>query len=273
VIDPGQSVLAGKRIVVTRAAAQAIDLLKALQYAGAIPILLPVIQILPPEDFTPLDDALGRLNEFDWVLFTSQNAVRIVHERLELSPPQTKSNIQTLLAGAVGEATATEATAAGFRVAHIASRPLGAALVEELGSCLQGKKILLPRSDRANPDMIVALEKFGAKVTEVIAYRTLAADAQDRDVVSKAMNADAVLFFSPSAVEGFDSVCGEGRLAEFSEKGIVLASGPVTLAALHSKGIIAAAAAKEPSVARIVEALANSFTARQGQSSSRAGTQ
>ena len=105
-IDPGKSVLAGKRIVVTRAAAQAIDLLKALQYAGAIPILLPVIQILPPEDFTPLDSALGRLNEFDWVLFTSQNAVRIVHERLELSPPQTKSNIHTLLAGAVGEVAA-----------------------------------------------------------------------------------------------------------------------------------------------------------------------
>jgi len=273
VIDPSQSVLAGKRIVVTRAAAQAIDLLKALQYAGAIPILLPVIQILPPEDFTPLDDALARLNEFDWVLFTSQNAVRIVHERLELSPPQTKSNIQTLLAGAVGEATATEAAAAGFRVAHVASRPIGTSLVEELGSCLQGKQILLPRSDRANPDMIVALEKFGAKVTEVVAYRTLAADAQDRDVVSKAMNADAVLFFSPSAVEGFDSVCGEGRLAGFSEKGIVLASGPVTLAALHAKGIVSAGAAKEPSVARIVEALANSFTARRGQSSNRAGTQ
>ena len=272
-IDPGQSVLAGKRIVVTRAAAQAIDLLKALQYAGAIPILLPVIQILPPEDFTPLDDALRHLNEFDWVLFTSQNAVRIVHERLELSLHQTKLNVHTLLAGAVGEATATEAAAAGFRVAHTASRPLGVNLVEELGSCLQGKKILLPRSDRANPDMIVALEKFGAHVTEVVAYRTLTAAAQDRGAVSKAMNADAVVFFSPSAVEGFDSVCGEGRLAEFSEKGIVLASGPVTLAALQAKGIVNAGAAKEPSVARIIEALANLITARQRQCSSRAGTQ
>ena len=271
--DPGKSVLAGKRIVVTRAAAQAIDLLKALQHAGAITILLPVIQILPPEDFTPLDNALARLNEFDWVLFTSQNAVRIVHERLELSPPQTKSNIQTLLAGVVGEATATEAAAAGFRVAHTASRPLGATLAEELGTCLDGKKVFLPRSDRANPDMIVALEKFGAKVTEVIAYRTVAADAQDSDFVSKAMNADAVLFFSPSAVEGFDSVCGDGRLAEFSEKGIILASGPVTLAALQAKGIVNAGAAKEPSVARIIEALANLIAARQRQRSSRAGTQ
>jgi len=80
--DPAK-LLVGKRVVVTRAAAQAIDLLKALQYAGAIPILLPVIQILPPDDFSPLDAALQKLNEFDWILFTSQNAVRIVRERLE----------------------------------------------------------------------------------------------------------------------------------------------------------------------------------------------
>jgi uroporphyrinogen-III synthase len=121
--------------------------------------------------------------------------------------------------------------------------------------------------------MVAALHKFGAQVTEVVAYRTLAAGAPDHDVVSKAMNADAVLFFSPSAVEGFDSVCGEGRLAEFSEKGIVLASGPVTLAALQAKGILNAGAAKEPSVARIVEALANSFTARLQPNTGRANTQ
>ena len=272
-VEAGQTVLAGKRVVVTRAAAQALDLLKALQYAGAVPILLPVIQILPPENYAALDGALRRLGEFDWILFTSQNAVRIVHERLELLPPQTKSNALTLLAGVVGEATATEAANAGFRVAHIASRPLGATLAEELGTCLQGKQVFLPRSDRANPDMIVALEKFGAHVTEVVAYRTLAAAVQDRDVVSKAMNADAVLFFSPSAVEGFDSVCGEGRLAEFSEKGVVLASGPVTLAALQGRGILNAGAAKEPSVARIIEALADSFIARERRISSRAGTQ
>lgn len=272
-VESGQTVLSGKRIVVTRVAAQALDLLKALQYAGAVPILLPVIQILPPEDFSPLDEVLRRLNEFDWVLFTSQNAVRIVQERLELLPLEAKTRIQTVLAGAVGEATATEATTAGFRVAHIASRPLGATLAEELGTCLQGKKVFLPRSDRANPDMVVALHKFGAQITEIVAYRTLAAGAQEHDVVSKAMNADAVLFFSPSAVEGFDSVCGEGRLAEFSEKGIVLASGPVTLAALQAKGILNAGAAKEPSVARIVEALAHSFTARLRQDSGRANTQ
>jgi uroporphyrinogen-III synthase len=84
------------------------------------------------------------------------------------------------------------------------------------------------------------------------------------------MNADGVLFFSPSAVSGFDDVCGAGKLAEFAVSGVVLASGPVTLAALNAKGISGARAAAEPSVARIIEALANSFAARERRVSTEA---
>ena len=242
------------------AAAQAIALLKTLQHAGAVPILLPVIQILPPHDFSQLDTALRKLAEFDWVLFTSQNAVRIVHERLEnLQIALTKSPA----VGAVGRTTAEEAAAAGFSVAHVSGRPIGIALVEELGSQVEGKSVLLPRSDRANTDVVTALTKHRARVTEVVAYRTISQDAQSGEVIAKAMNADAVLFFSPSAVSGFDDVCGAGSLAEFAASGVVLASGPVTLAALHAKGISRARAAAEPSVARIIEALAHSFEARE----------
>jgi uroporphyrinogen III methyltransferase / synthase len=267
-VDDARRVLAGKRIVVTRAAAQAVDLLKALQFAGAIPILLPVIRILPPEDFSLLDEALRKLDEFDWLLFTSQNAVRIVQERLEILGMALPKAAPKLAAGAVGQSTAEEARGAGFSVMHVASRPLGVALVEELGGQLNGKKVLLPRSDRASPDIVTALAKVGARVTEVVAYRTVAEEAQDEEVVSKAMGADAVIFFSPSAVDGFDAVCGAGNLAEFSAVGVVLASGPVTLAALCARGIANASAAVEPSVVRIIEALANSFEARDQRVSS-----
>lgn len=268
--EGSQTLLAGKRVVVTRAMAQAVELLKALQYAGAIPILLPVIRILPPENFLQLDAMLRNLNNFDWILFTSQNAVRVVEERLEVFGGESRQGISELLAGAVGETTASEAAHAGFNVAHVASKPLGTALVEELGGRLHGKRILLPRSDRANPDMTVALEKFGAETTEIIAYRTVSESVADGDAVLKAMGADAVLFFSPSAVEGFDSVCGVGKLREFAARGIVLASGPVTLSALEAAGITTAVAAKEPSVARIIEALANSFAMRDQRVSDKA---
>lgn len=268
--ESGYEILSGKRVVVTRAAGQAVDLLKALQYAGAIPILLPVIRILPAADIAPLDDALRRLDSFDWILFTSQNAVRVVQERLDvIGNAQTGEKVLPRV-GAVGEATAEEAARAGFEVAHIASRPLGVTLVEELGGDLAQKRVLLPRSDRANPDVIAALLKAGALPTEVVAYRTVMEEAKEPDIVAKVMNADAVLFFSPSAVEGFDSVCGTGKLAEFSLTGVALASGPVTLAALRERGIASAEAAKEPSVARIIEALANSFLAQATRASSKA---
>lgn len=270
--EAANTVLAGKRIVVTRTAAQAAELLKALENSRAIPILLPLIRILPPEDFSLLDEVLRSIAGFDLTLFTSQNAVRVIRERAEVLGLSFHDKRPAPLAAAVGDATAAEVAKAGFKVVHIASRPLGIALVEDLRERLRGKRVFLPRSDRANTEVLVALEKYGARVAAVVAYRTVFEDAQDRDVVSKVMNADAVLFFSPSAAEGFGSVCGAGNLAEFAKKGIVLASGPVTLAALHVNGIASARAAAEPSVARIIEALANSFRARNQQLSSEAST-
>ena len=141
-------------------------------------------------------------------------------------------------------------------------------LVEELHDELAHKRVLLPRSDRANPDVVDALEKAGASVTEVVAYRTVLEEAKDPGIVGEVMGADAVLLFSPSAVEGFDAVCGAGKLSEFSRKGIVLASGPVTLGALRAKGIASATAAAGPSVAGVIEALANSFASRERRVSS-----
>ena len=263
-----RAALAGKRIVVTRAAEQAGELLKSLHAFGAETILLSVIRILPPEDCSFLDDAVRRLREFDWVLFTSQNAVRAVRERCKRLQLSLRSGHHMPVAGAVGETTAAEATKAGFEVVHVASRPVGMALVEDLAKRLSGKSVLLPRSDRANPDVLKALQECGARVSEVVAYRTVAEERQSGELVARALSADAVLFFSPSAVDGFESACGPGSLAEFAKKGLVLSSGPVTLAALHSKGMTSAVAAKDPSVAAIVAALANSFRAREMQVSS-----
>jgi len=108
--------------------------------------------------------------------------------------------IRRPVAGAVGDTTASEATGVGFEVVHVASKPLGTVLAEELGTRLYGKRVLLPRSDRANPRRDVRGEARCACLQKSFAYRTVSESANDGDVVLKAMNADAVLFFSPSAV-------------------------------------------------------------------------
>src|ERR1700675_5119013 len=79
-----ESVLSGKRVVITRAARQSIELVEILGELGAMPILLPLVAFSAPEHFGPMDAALDRLEEFDWIIFTSENAVRAVVKRAEV---------------------------------------------------------------------------------------------------------------------------------------------------------------------------------------------
>ena len=79
-----ESVLAGKRVVITRTARQSVELIDNLGRLGAIPISLPLVAFSAPEDYGPMDAALDRLEQFDWIIFTSENAVRAVVKRAEV---------------------------------------------------------------------------------------------------------------------------------------------------------------------------------------------
>jgi len=140
VIDPGKSVLAGKAHRSLRAPLPSDRSAQSAAAAGAIPILLPVIQILPPERISRRSDsALGPLNEFDWVLFTSQTAVPDRLRTPGASPPQRNRTSQTLFAGAVGEHRNRSRRRGLSRRAHRFA-PLGGSAREELGTCPDGKK-------------------------------------------------------------------------------------------------------------------------------------
>lgn len=248
--------LEGKRVVITRAVEQARELAEALKSAGAEPIVLPVLRIAPLENYEALDAAL-KSGGFDWVLFTSQNAVSATRqrvERLRIAEPWEQSRV-----GVVGEATAKEARRAGFRVTHIASRATGKALVRDLAGELRGRSVFLPRSDRGDPELQQALEGCGAKVTAAVAYRTVINDALSTDERSKVAESDAVLFFSPSAVAGFFRMFGADARKWFEESAVAAAVGPVTQASLNAAGVGRVIAAEEASVAGIVEALADFF--------------
>jgi len=221
VADQPPSPLAGKRVVITRAESQSATLAAALRAHGAEVISLPLIQILPPLDYAPLDRALRDLAKFDWLIFTSQNAVTGVSDRLAATTPadsvipsvartvpspsgfreeSVSASSRSPRIAAVGKATAEAAQLAGFNVTHVGQGGTGATLVYELAVELRGKRVLLPRSDRAAVELVPRLERFGAEVIEVIAYRT--ADTAEVDAVSREAVAacSAILFFSPSAV-------------------------------------------------------------------------
>jgi uroporphyrinogen-III synthase len=263
----GSSSLLGKRIVITRAVAQSSELCEELSQRGAIPESLPLVSFAAPLDFGPLDAALGRWQEFDWILFTSANAVQSVVSRstslgLELDGAAKRPRI-----AAVGPATKNETTKAGLRLDHVAQTHLGVALAQELASRLGGSIVFLPRSDRANPDLPVALKKLGVHLTEVCAYRTLPPSDLDRNHVKKVIGhqAHAAIFFSPSAVHNLADLIGKRALSELHNKITIAAVGPVTSAALNQYGVLRVVTARDTTTAAVVAALESHFKASVGE--------
>lgn len=251
------SALAGKRIVITRAAAQSEALAKELSALGAIPVILPLVSFAAPEVFTPLDSAISDMQSYDWIIFTSATAVRAVVERKH-SLVHSESKLQI---AAIGPATAQAVRQAGLRVEYVAETHTGVALAEELGDRLRGAKVLLPRSDRANPDLPPALRRRGAQVTEVVAYRTLrptSADEQSLKQISTGQ-ADAVLFFSPSAVHHFAELLGREQFGLLQDRLAIAAVGPVTAKALRQAGVQRIVIARDTTAPAVIVSLMEHF--------------
>jgi uroporphyrinogen-III synthase len=209
-----------------------------------------------------MDSALRNLREFDWLFLTSQNAVRAVAERCASLGIRVIDSARGPRVAAVGPVSGQAAEKAGFRVTHVASQHNGVALATELAAEVYGRRILLPRSDRANPDLPAALKKFGAQVTCVIAYRTLLAaeiDPASLDALARG-GADAILFFSPSAVHHLRDLLGENSFRDLSASGVFVAIGPVTAAALRDAGVQSIIASADTTVAAALETLAKCFS-------------
>ncbi|MGH9698170.1 MAG: uroporphyrinogen-III synthase [Candidatus Acidiferrales bacterium] len=254
--------LEGKKIVVTRAPEQATELQHALEELGAQVLLLPTVGFAPPEDFLPLDAALARLHDFDWILFTSRNAVRYFSGRardlrLDLASPA----IRRPRVAAVGPATSQAASEEGFSVDFVPSNHSGEALAAELSGAIRGSKILLPRSDRAGSRLPQALLQAGAQLTEVVAYRTLAPESLAPGLLSQILRAevDALVFSSPSAFQNLSDCVGAAALVHLSSRVQFAAIGPTTARALRDAGARVEMEANESSPAGIADAVAKFY--------------
>ncbi len=162
---------------------------------------------------------------------------------------------------AVGPVTAEEVKKSGLHVDFVAQTHSGIGLANELGERLKEKKVLLPRSDRANPDLPRVLRHHGAEVTEVIAYRTLRPKETELKELSEFVNgkADAILFFSPSSVLHFVELFGDEQLLKLQDKLAMTAVGPVTAKALREAGVRSPVLAADTTAAAVVDALEEHF--------------
>jgi uroporphyrinogen III methyltransferase / synthase len=256
-----RSSLEGKRIVITRAAPQSEVLAKVLAGMGAIPIVLPLVEFGEPEDFGPLDTAIAQLEQFDWMIFTSGQAVRAFEARIKDLGASLDPAGSNLRIAAVGPVSAEAVLQAGLPVEYVARTHNGVGLANELGGRLQGRSVLLPRSDRANPDLPAALKTHGAQVTEVVAYRTLKPGEVDRQKSGRisAGEADAILFFSPSAVRNFGELVGAEHFLGLQNGLAITAVGPVTAEALRHLKMERIVVAADTTTMAVVQALENHF--------------
>ncbi|MDQ6885923.1 MAG: uroporphyrinogen-III synthase [Gemmatimonadota bacterium] len=235
----GASALGGRRIVITRPEEQGAELAKQLESLGAHAILCPAIAIAPPESTDVLDRTLLALESYDWVIFTSANALAAVLTRLAVL------GVPTALASSriavVGSATAAAAMRANIVPSLTPQRFLAEGLLAELGD-VGGLKVLLPRADIARADLPAALRARGAQVDEVVAYRTVPHPSARRLAeLLRHDSVDAICFASPSAVraclEGLeDAGTPRARLTRHPRPGII-SIGPVTAAEARQQGL------------------------------------
>jgi uroporphyrinogen-III synthase len=229
--------LAGRRIVVTRRAGQSSSLVSLLQDRGARVVEVPSIAIRAPQDTSALDAALRDLGRFQWLVFTSANAVEAVRARLAaLELPGSLTSHGAKLAS-VGVATTT-ALRTAFPADRVALQPAQAFRGGELarvfaGEDLTGARVLVPCSSRARDEIALSLRALGAEVLPIVAYETVEPqDLAERVVRCLDEGFDLALFASPSAVEAFTQAAG-ARIRGLP----AVAIGPTTAEAVRAAGL------------------------------------
>jgi uroporphyrinogen III methyltransferase/synthase len=251
--------LFGKRILVTRARAQASHLSARLRALGAEPVEFPTIEIRQPEDWGPLDAAVVRLARYDWVIFTSVNGVRYLWERLEHAGIDARAFAGVHL-GAIGPATAEELRRHGLRADLVPSQYVAEAILNEIGP-VAGRRVLLPRADIARPALAEGLRGGGAVVDEVAAYRTAMGDQEDADQIRRMLVAgeiDALTFTSSSTVRNF--VAALAPMPSLPESVTVACIGPVTAQTAQELGLPVHVIAAEYTIEGLIQALVAHIT-------------
>jgi uroporphyrinogen-III synthase len=251
--------LAGRRILVTRAAHQAGKLSEALRELGAEPVEVPVLEIGPPANYEPLDRALFRLYQYDWLILTSANAAGELTKRfsvlgMEFEPPI------SLKVAAVGGATAEAARQAGFSVTLVPESYVSESLVRALATQVPGKRVLIARAAVARDVIPDVLRTAGAEVDVVDAYQNVLPESAPKQLRrALAQKIDAATFTSSSSVSHLAEAAQIAGIA-FPFAGVpAISIGPITSKTLRDAGWPPAAEANPSDIAGLVAALVHIF--------------
>jgi uroporphyrinogen-III synthase len=249
--------LVDKRILITRSRAQADEFASALIAEGAKPVFFPVIEIIPPDDFFDFDGALKKLDEYDWIIFTSVHGVEAFFRRLDFLGIQ-KIPSHTLVI-AVGSKTAQVLNGHGVSPNHVPDEYVAEKIFSEMDENIAWKRFLLPQSDLARKTLSHEIRFAGGVVDEVIAYRTVATQPDPSGLEALRSGVDIITFTSPSTVKNFIHIVRENGLDPFNLPGQPLFAciGPVTQKAAQEIGLTNLITANQYTTDGLVQVLGN----------------
>jgi uroporphyrinogen III methyltransferase / synthase len=255
--------LFGRRVVVTRARAQAGELSRELEALGAEVLEFPTIEIRPPGDFGSLDGAIRELDSFDWIVFTSVNGVEAFLARLRYHGLDLRAVPRRTKVAVIGRATAEKVEGAGLRVEVTPEEYKAEALVGALaGHPLEARRVLIPRAKVAREVLPERLRALGAEVVVPPAYESVPSDeGKERlKALLEGGGIDCVTFTASSTVENFVRAFGTDARRLLAETQVACI-GPITAETARGRGLRVDAEADEYTIPGLVEAVANLFTA------------
>jgi uroporphyrinogen III methyltransferase/synthase len=248
--------LFGRRIGITRPAAQAGPAIERVLRLGAEPVVLPTIEILPPTDWTPVDDAIRQLATFDWLVFTSVNGVDSFLSRLWTAGGDGRRLARAKIA-AIGPATGQALARFGLRPDLVPSEFRAESLAAELGPQIGGKRVLWLRADRGREVLPEQLSRAGATVEQVVVYRNVDTAALPQTELERLERGelDWIGLGSPSIAGALLKLCSPAARAQLGRKTRLASISPVTTARARELGLEIAAEATSYTWDGIIDAV------------------
>ena len=246
--------LFGKTVVVTRKGDQADSMIDRLRELGAEPFFFPVIETIAPDDWSPLDNALNNLSQYDGLIFTSVNGVRFFAERLK-TIEQDIRELKGARVYTIGPKTAEAVRDLGIRVDVVPENFVAESLIESIGNA-EGKRFLIPRATVARETLPEQLRKMGALVDVAPAYKTVL-PSQSVDALEKRLkegSVDVITFTSSSTVTNFLTLTGEQLLPAIKNTKIACI-GPITAKTARDAGLNVEIMPEQYTVSSLMDAI------------------
>jgi uroporphyrinogen-III synthase len=230
--------LTGKTIIVTRDAKQAEPFVKQIRDLGAETIVFPTIRITGPDDPRNVRAKLGDISNYDWIVFTSMNAVSYFFEFVDVK----RVDLKGIKIACVGKKTAEVIADFNLSPSLVPGKFSVGDLFENMRKDeIKGKRILMPVSNLAAHEMEQGLRTLGALVQRIEIYKTVPYQNPDATMVFQKISdgmVDCITFFSPSALHAFVELMGENVIQVINSKQIAIAViGPTTARAAFEQNL------------------------------------